>query len=140
MDQLKSQFRGSEEPPATRRLDGRSKELLAVSIKMIPYEERGWISLKEATSLFSPEDDEYAFRETNRGTRNLASFVAEEARGCRSEFIEGQLYFMRTTSNSSEMRAPFDKRSVQKDRGYPPDDRSSAAELVDLPPTKEHKD
>ena len=116
MDQLKSPFRGSDEPPATRRLDGRSKELLAASIKMIPCEERGWISLKEATILFSPEDEEYAFRETNGGMRNLASFVAEETRGCRFAFIEGQLYFMRTTSNSSEVRDSFDRRSVKKDR------------------------
>ena len=112
MDQLKSLFRGSDEPPATRRLDGRSKELLAASIKMIPYEERGWISLKEATILFSPEDDEYAFRGTDGGTRNLASFMAKETRSCRFAFIEGQLYFMRTTSNSSEMRASFDNDQV----------------------------
>ena len=116
MDQLKSLFRRSDEPPATRRLDGRSKELLAASIKMIPYEERGWISLREATILFSPEDDEYAFRETDRGTRNLASFVADETRGCRFAFIEGQLYFMRIMSDSPEIRASFDERAVRKDR------------------------
>ena len=96
MDQLKLLVRGSDEPPATRRLDGRSKELLAASIKMIPYEERGWISLKEATILFCSEDDEYAFRGTDGGMRNLASFVAKETRGCRFAFIEGQLYFIRT--------------------------------------------
>ena len=96
--QLKSLVRGSDEPPVTRRLDGRSKELLAASIKMIPYEERGGISLQEPTILFSPEDDEYAFRETGGGIRNLASFVAEETRGCRFAFVEGQLYFIRTTS------------------------------------------
>ena len=98
MDQLKSFIWTTDESPPTRRLDGGSKELLAASIKMIPYEERGWISLKEATILFCPEDDEYAFRETDGGTRNLASFVSEETRGCRFAFIEGQLYFIRTTS------------------------------------------
>ena len=92
MDQLKSFIWTTDESPQTRRLDGRSKELLAASIKMIPYEERGWISLKEATILFCPEDDEYAFRETDGGMRNLS----EETRGCRFAFIEGQLYFIRT--------------------------------------------
>jgi len=96
MDQLKSFIWTTDEPQPTRRLDGRTKELLAASIKMIPYEERGWISLKEATILFCPEDDVYAFRETDGGMRNLASFVAEETRGCRFAFIEGQLYFIRT--------------------------------------------
>jgi hypothetical protein len=66
--------------------------------------------------LFSPEDDEYAFRETDRGTRNLAFFVAEETRGCRFAFIEGQLYFMRIMSDSPEIRTSFDERAVRKDR------------------------
>src|SRR5271167_2277119 len=90
LEQLKSLFHGSnDEPSATRRLDGRSKELLAASIRMTPYEESGWITLEEAAVLFSPADDEYAFRATDEGKRNLASFVTEETHCCRFEFIEG---------------------------------------------------
>jgi hypothetical protein len=107
LDQLKSLFHRSHEPSATRRLDGRSKELLAASIKMIPYEECGWITIQEAAVLFSPADDEYAFREMDAGPRNLASFVAEETRRCRFAFREGRLYFMRTTSNLPDIRASF---------------------------------
>jgi hypothetical protein len=55
---MTSSFRRSEEPVATRRLDGRSKELLVASIKMLPRDERGWITVKEAAILFSPADDE----------------------------------------------------------------------------------
>ena len=103
MDQLLS--RRSDEPLATRRLDGGSKELLTASIKMMPYGERGWITIREAAILFSPVDDEYAFREGDRGTRNLVSFVAEDTRLCRFAFIEGRLYFIRTPSNLPETRA-----------------------------------
>src|SRR6516225_917927 len=116
MDQLKSLFRKSDEPSATRRLDGRSKELLSASIEMMPYEERGWITIKEAAILFSPEDDEYAFREMDGGTRNLASFVAEETRRCSFAFVEGRLYFIRIASTSPEMQASFDGRALQNDR------------------------
>jgi hypothetical protein len=99
MDQLKSLFHGTNEPPATRRLDGSSKELLAISIKKIPYEERGWITIQEAAVLFSADDDEYAFRKMDGGMRNLASFMAEATYRCRFEFDEGRLYFI---------RAPYD--------------------------------
>lgn len=108
LDQLQSLFHRSDEPSATRRLDGRSKELLAASIRMMPCEERGWITIKEAAVLFSPADDEYAFRAMDEGKRNLASFVAEEIRHCRFAFIGGRLYFIRTTSDLSEMRASTD--------------------------------
>ena len=64
---LKSLFRGgSSAVPSPRRLDGRSKALLAASIKMLPYDEPGWIINKEAKSLFSPMDDQYAFGEIGR--------------------------------------------------------------------------
>ena len=116
MDQLKSLFRRSNEPWATRRLDGRSKELLAASIKMLPYEERGWITIKEAAVLFSRVDDEYAFRAMDDGKRNLATFVAKETYCCRFAFLEGRLYFIRTTSNSSEMRASFDGLALHEAR------------------------
>jgi hypothetical protein len=96
LEQLKSLFhRSDDEPWATRRLDGSSKELLAASIRMMPCEERGWITIKEAAVLFAPADDEYAFRAMDGGKRNLASFVAEEPHRCRFSFIEGRLYFIR---------------------------------------------
>jgi hypothetical protein len=91
LEQLKSLFHRSNEPLATRRLDGRNKELLAASIRMMPCEEeRGWITIKEAAVLFSPADDEYAFRAMDGGKRNLASFVAKEPHRCRFAFIEGR--------------------------------------------------
>ena len=81
----------------------------------MPDEERGWITIKEAATLFSPEDDEYAFRDKDGGTRNLASFVSEETCRCSFAFIEGRLYFIRTASNS-EMRESFYRRAVQNNR------------------------
>jgi hypothetical protein len=44
--------RGSIQPPSSRRLDGRSKALLTASIKVLPYDEPGWITMKEAKSSF----------------------------------------------------------------------------------------
>jgi hypothetical protein len=96
LEQLKSLFHSlDDEPSATRRLYGSSKELLAASIRKMPCEERGWITIKEAAVLFSPADDEYVFRAMDGGNRNLASFVAEEPHRCRFEFLEGRLYFTR---------------------------------------------
>ena len=54
-------LQGSPSAPSARRLDGRSKTLLAASIKALPYEVPGWITNKEAKQLFSSMDDEYAF-------------------------------------------------------------------------------
>jgi len=105
---LKSLFETSDEPSATRRLDGKSKELLAASIKMLPDGERGWITLKDAAVLFSSVSDEYAFRAMDGGMQNVASFVAEETYRCRFAFIEGRLYFIRTTGELSGMRVSTD--------------------------------
>jgi hypothetical protein len=59
--------------PTPRRLDGRSKKLLEHSIKMLPYDEPGWITSKEAKSLFSPVEDQYAFGEMDEvGKRNIS--------------------------------------------------------------------
>ena len=95
---LKSLFSlGSIRPPAPRRLDGRSKALLAASIKMLPFEEPGWITMKEASALFSPKEDECAFGEMDEvGKRNLATFAAEAMPGCLFQFmpVEGRVYFM----------------------------------------------
>jgi hypothetical protein len=87
-------------PPAPRRLDGRSKTLLAASLKMLPDEEPGWITMSEAKTLFSSEEDAYAFGEMDEaGKANLAAF-ASAAGGVQFEFmpVEGRLYFMRKAS------------------------------------------
>ena len=103
---LKSFFsRGSVQPPAPRRLDGRSKALLTASIKMLPYEEPGWITMKEARTLFSPKADEYAFGEMDEiGKRNLATFTAGATPGCLFEFmpVEDRVYFIRKANEHRE--------------------------------------
>ena len=120
MDRLKSLFRRSDEPSATCRLDGRSKELLAASIKMMPYEERGWITIKEAAILFSPEDDEYAFREKDGGTRNLASFVAEETRRCSFAFVDVAERVLQRQEEQHRPRHPRVPRARAKSDGILP--------------------
>jgi hypothetical protein len=92
--------RGSPSGPSTQRLDGRSKALLAASIKMLPYETPGWITNKEAKQLFSPMEDEYAFGEMDEaGKTNIADFAAHVTPRCSFEFmpVEGRVYFMRNS-------------------------------------------
>jgi hypothetical protein len=94
---LKAWFRSPTPPPGPRRLDGRSKALLAASLKFLRDEEPGWIALQEAKTLFSPVSDAYAFGEIDEtGKANLAAFAADHG-GLQFEFmpIEGRLYFMR---------------------------------------------
>ena len=100
LDYLKAFFRPGAPPPEPRRLDGRSKPLLAASLKMLPDEEPGWITMKEAKTLFSTEDDVYGFGEMDEtGKANLAAF-ASAAGGLQFEFmpVESRLYFMRKAS------------------------------------------
>jgi hypothetical protein len=88
--------RGSALPP--RRLDGRSKMLLEHSIKMLPYDEPGWIPMKEASSLFSQREDQYAFGEMDEvGKQNLAGFASGMGGGCLFELmpVEDRVYFIR---------------------------------------------
>jgi hypothetical protein len=95
LDRLKAFFRLGVLPTAPRRLDGRSKALLAASFKMLPNEEPGWITMEEAATLFSPERDAYAFGELDEiGKANLAAFAS--ASGVQFEFmpVEGRLYFL----------------------------------------------
>jgi hypothetical protein len=97
LDRLKAFFRLDGLPPAPRRLDGRSKTLLAASFNVLPDEEPGWITMKEAATLFSPERDTYAFGELDEiGKANLAAFAAASGE-VQFEFmpVEGRLYFMR---------------------------------------------
>jgi hypothetical protein len=89
---------GSPAAPSTRRLDGRSKTLLAASIKALPHETPGWITNKEAKQLFSSMADEYAFGEMDEvGKSNIADFAAQVTPGCSFEFmpVEGRVYFIR---------------------------------------------
>jgi hypothetical protein len=87
--------------PSPRRLDGRSKTLLAASIKMLPYDEPAWITSKEAKFLFSPMGEQYAFGEIDEvGKQNLASFASGMGDGCLFEFmpVEDRVYFIRKAS------------------------------------------
>ena len=89
--------RGSIQPPSSRQLDGRSKALLMASIKVLPYDESGWITMKEAKALFSPKDDECAFGEMDEvGKGNLAAFAAGATPPCLFEFmpVENRVYFL----------------------------------------------
>jgi hypothetical protein len=90
--------RGSIQPRSSRRLDGRSKALLTASIKgLLPCDEPGWITMKEAKALFSPKDDEYAFGEMDEvGKGNLAAFAAGATPPCLFEFmpVENRVYFL----------------------------------------------
>jgi hypothetical protein len=91
-------LQGSPSAPLARRLDGRSKALLAASIKVLPYETPGWITNKEAKQLFSPMADDYAFGEMDEvGKSNIADFVAHVTPRCSFEFmpVEGRVYFIR---------------------------------------------
>jgi hypothetical protein len=91
-------LQGSPSAPSTRRLDGRSKALLAASIKALPYEAPGWITNKEAKQLFSPMADDYAFGEMDEaGKSNIADFAAQVTPRCSFEFmpVEGRVYFIR---------------------------------------------
>jgi hypothetical protein len=66
---------------------------------MLPDEEPGWITMKEAATLFSLERDAYAFGELDEvGKANLAAFAS--ASGVQFEFmpVEGRLYFLRRES------------------------------------------
>jgi hypothetical protein len=104
---LKSLFDGTAEvdPQPPRRLDGRSKALLAASIKLLQIDEPGWITGKEAKALFSPVEDQYAFGEMDEvGKQNIASFAASMGEGCLFEFmpVEARVYFIRRSKSSSQ--------------------------------------
>jgi hypothetical protein len=98
---MKALFGAVPPPPGPRRLDGRSATLLVASLKFLPDEEPGWITMKEARTLFSPEDDAYAFGEMDEaGKANLAAFASASG-GFQFEFmpVESRLYFRRKASS-----------------------------------------
>ena len=91
-------LQGAPSGLSTQRLDGRSKTLLAASIKALPHETPGWITNKEAKQLFSPMEDDYAFGEMDEvGKSNIADFAAHVTPSCSFEFmpVEGRVYFIR---------------------------------------------
>jgi hypothetical protein len=97
--------RGSPSAPSTQRLDGRSKTLLAASIKALPYEMPGWITNKEAKQLFSSMGDDYAFGEMDEtGKSNIADFAAHVTPRCAFEFmpVEGRVYFIRKADGGGD--------------------------------------
>jgi hypothetical protein len=94
-------WRGPFVVPAPRRLDGRSKTLLAASMKILADDEPGWITSTEANSLFSPMRDQSVFGEMDEvGKQNLASFASDA--GCLFEFMptENRVYFIWKPTNS----------------------------------------
>jgi hypothetical protein len=67
---------------------------------MLPDGEPGWITMKDAATLSSPERDVYAFGELDEvGKANLAAFASASG-GVQFEFmpVEGRLYFLRKAS------------------------------------------
>jgi len=101
-------LQGSPSAPTARRLDGRSKALLAASIKALPYEMPGWITNKEAKQLFSPMNDEYAFGEMDEvGKSNIADFAAHVTPPCSFAFmpVEGRVYFSRKADDAAGGRS-----------------------------------
>ena len=64
-----------------RRLDASSKTTLASAISQLPPEDRGWITLEEAGTLFSTMPSQYAFGEMDDdGKQNLERFARDVAR------------------------------------------------------------
>jgi hypothetical protein len=99
-DRLGLLFRALPGPPVRRILDGRSEPLLKASMRMLSGGESGWISIADATSLFSPAGGEYAFGELDDvGKHNIASFATKA--GCVVEFmpVEGRVYFTRQVTS-----------------------------------------
>jgi hypothetical protein len=97
---LKALFKTPVVPSGSRTLDGRSKVLLAASLRFLRDEQPGWITMREAKILFSPVIDAYAFGEIDEiGKAQLAAF-ADEHGGLEFELmtIEGRLCFLSKAS------------------------------------------
>jgi hypothetical protein len=85
--------------PAPRRLDGRSRALLAASFRPLRDGESGWISVQEAGRLFSAVEDNDAFGEMDKlGHANLAAFTSALGEA-QSEFAAGRLNLMRKAAH-----------------------------------------
>jgi hypothetical protein len=95
--------RTSRASPASRRLDGRSRALLAASFRPLRDGEEGWITMQEAGKLFSPVEDHDAFGETDRlGNVNLLAFASALGEA-QFEFspAAGRLYFARKANRAA---------------------------------------
>ena len=85
-------------PPYLHRLNGSSEAGLAASLRALRPAQRGWITLREARSLFSRAEHQYAFGEIDEdGKMALALFAAQAEHRCDYHFmpVEGRLYFNR---------------------------------------------
>jgi len=58
---LKSFFYVGDPKALPPKLDAISEAAQSRSIRILPHGERGWITMQEARSLFSPIDGQYAF-------------------------------------------------------------------------------
>ena len=78
----------------SRRLDASSKTALASAIGQLPPQDRGWITLEEASRLFSSVRSQYAFGEMDEdGKHNLESFARDVSREFEFWPNENRLYF-----------------------------------------------
>ena len=83
-------------PPDSVRLDGKTEATLARSLSALPPEERGWITLAEACTLFSTKGAQYAFGETDRDGRiKIESFAAQHRSVINFMPVEERVYFVR---------------------------------------------
>jgi len=88
-------FRSGNNPPDATKLDGTGKAALARSLSALPPDQPGWITFAEARSLFSTEEAEYAFGETDDdGKRNIESFVTQHRVVISFMPVEGRVYFV----------------------------------------------
>jgi hypothetical protein len=79
----------------SRRLNASSTATLASSIRQLRPEDRGWITLEEASKLFSRADPQYAFGQMDdEGKRNLETFATEVTRVFEFWPSENRLYFV----------------------------------------------
>jgi hypothetical protein len=98
-DRLKSVFEVAAEPQSPPKLDASSEATLSRSIRILPLGNRGWITMQEARSLFSPLRDEYAFGDFDeRGKAEIARFAAQRGHHSDVDFMpaEDRVYFTRT--------------------------------------------
>jgi hypothetical protein len=98
-DRLKSVFEGAPEPTLPPKLEAGSEAALSLSIRILPVGARGWITMPEARSLFSPFRDQYAFGDSDeQGRAAIAAFAARRGHHCEFDFMpaEDRVYFTRT--------------------------------------------
>jgi hypothetical protein len=98
-NRLKSAFEGAAEQNLPPKLDASSEDALSRSIRILPLGNRGWITMQEARSLFSPLRDEYAFGDSDElGKAEIARFAAQREHHSDFDFMpaEDRVYFTRT--------------------------------------------